>query len=360
MLSNSFTSETRTMEYRNLNNTEIASIVSFSVTFNCEEARRMFFEKFGKEPPPARTLRDWKARFLDTLTILPRKPVGDHQQRRLSTEKKEDVLAAFGDDPFLSQRKVAQEVGVAQSSVNKILKEEGLKPWKMVSVQELLPDDPGKRLNFCRIVLTELEVKNICFSDEATFHLNGCVNKHNRFVYAMDNPKMIAEDKALRSPGITCWAMVSPDFGVVYELLETTMNSEHYKRILQTHVIPLLKQHRHKRKFYQQHGAPPHFAIVVRQLLDNQLNNRWIGRGGSIQWPPRSPDLSVCDFWLWGYIRNELYKPPRPSTATTLKERLMDLLDNIPKSMIRKAYESFTRRCKLCEESYGGHFEQNL
>ena len=54
---------------------------------------------------------------------MPRKLVGDHGNRRLSTEKKEEVLTAFGDDPFTSLRKVAHEMGVAQSSVNKILKE---------------------------------------------------------------------------------------------------------------------------------------------------------------------------------------------------------------------------------------------
>ena len=42
---------------------EIATIVSYSVTFNCEEARRLFVEKFNKDPPPARTLRAWKSLF---------------------------------------------------------------------------------------------------------------------------------------------------------------------------------------------------------------------------------------------------------------------------------------------------------
>ena len=216
----------------------------------------------------------------------------------------------MGDDPFTSQRKVAQQVGLAQSSVNKILKMENLRPWKMTSVQELLPDDPMKRLSFCKLALSQLEVNNICFSDEASFHLNGSVNKHNRFVYAAENPRLAVQDKTLRSPAITCWAMVSPDIGVTYELLDTTMNAERYERILKTFVIPLLKQQRHKRKIYQQDGAPPHFATAVRVLLDGNLKNRWIGRSGPIPWPPRSPDLAVCDFWLWGQVRNELYKSP--------------------------------------------------
>lgn len=27
-----------------------------------------------------------------------------------------------------------------------------------------------------------------------------------------------------------------------------------------------------------------------------------------IQWPSRSPDLSVLDFFFWGYLKNEVYK----------------------------------------------------
>ena len=92
------------MECRDFTNCEIASVVSFAITFNCEEARRRFLERFGKEPSPVRTLCDWKARFLETLTVMPRKPVEDHGNRRLSTEKKEEVLTAFECDPFTSQR----------------------------------------------------------------------------------------------------------------------------------------------------------------------------------------------------------------------------------------------------------------
>ena len=104
-----------------------------------------------------RNTRDWKTRFLEMLSVIPRKPVGDHANRKLSTEEKESVISAFGDDPFISQRKVAQQVGLAQSWVNKILKENNLRLWKMTSVQELQPDDTLKILSFCEFVLTDLE-----------------------------------------------------------------------------------------------------------------------------------------------------------------------------------------------------------
>ena len=353
------------MNYRDFTNVEIATIVSYSVTYDCEKARRMFEDNFNKQPPPARTLRDWKTRFLETLSIAPRPSISKQSDKRISDEKREEILAAFETDPCSSQRKVAQETGTSQSSICRVLKEESVKPWKFTSVQELLVDDPPKRVGFCRLMLDRLSadsdfVRKICFSDEATFHLNGCVNKHNRFVYAKENPHLFIEDKMLRSPAITCWAMVSPDLGVTFKLLDSTMNSERYHDILQTIVFPILTQRRNRTKVYQQDGAPPHFATIVRNSLDCYLNNRWIGRGGPIMWPPRSPDLSVPDFWLWGQIRDSLYKAPRPKSLQDLKSRLIHLLESMDKATIQKAYQSFVRRCELCVKQDGGHFEQLL
>jgi hypothetical protein len=42
--------------------------------------------------------------------------------------------------------------------------------------------------------------------------------------------------------------------------------------------------------------APPHFCHHVRNHLGRQTTGRWIGRGGLIAWPPRSPDLIPLDF----------------------------------------------------------------
>jgi hypothetical protein len=40
----------------------------------------------------------------------------------------------------------------------------------------------------------------------------------------------------------------------------------------------------------------------VRNHLDREMDGRWIGRGGPIAWPPRLPDLTPLDFFLWGYV----------------------------------------------------------
>ena len=164
----------------------------------------------------------------------------------------------------------------------------------------------------------------------------------------------------LRSPAITCWAMVSPDVGITFKLLDSTVNSERYHDILETVVFPILTHRRNRNKIHQHDGAPPHFATLVRDSQNRHSSNRWIGRGGPIIWPPRSPDLSIPDFWLWGQIRDNLYKAPRPKSLQDLKARLTYLLENVDKASIQKAYQSFVRRCELCIQQDGGHFEQLL
>ena len=59
---------------------------------------------------------------------------------------------------------------------------------------------------------------------------------------------------------------------------------------------------------FQQDGAPCHYANVVRNLLNENLTAGWIGRRGTIEWPPRSPDLSPLDFFFWGIMKDRVYK----------------------------------------------------
>jgi hypothetical protein len=50
------------------------------------------------------------------------------------------------------------------------------------------------------------------------------------------------------------------------------------------------------------------FQQNVRESLNATLQNRRIGRAG----PPRSPNLTLCDFFLWGYVEESVFVPPLP------------------------------------------------
>jgi hypothetical protein len=81
---------------------------------------------------------------------------------------------------------------------------------------------------------------------------------------------------------------------------ESTVTAASYMRCLQTLLIPYLENlplSILRDIFFQQDGAPAHFATSVRTMLDQNLPNRWIGRRGPIEWPARSPDLTPLDFF---------------------------------------------------------------
>nr|CAI5831966.1 unnamed protein product [Callosobruchus analis] len=59
-------------------------------------------------------------------------------------------------------------------------------------------------------------------------------------------------------------------------------------------------------------GATQHYHRDVRAYLDQNLSGQWIGRRGPIEFPPRSPDLTPLDFFLWGTVKDEVYKHKTP------------------------------------------------
>src|SRR5258705_3354060 len=72
-----------------------------------------------------------------------------------------------------------------------------------------------------------------------------------------------------------------------------------------------------QRMWFLHDGAPAHFSRAVRDFLDAAFPHRWIGRGGPIAWPPRSPDLTPLDFFLWGHVKSLVY-----ATAVETQEEL--------------------------------------
>ncbi|CAH2003858.1 unnamed protein product [Acanthoscelides obtectus] len=77
------------------------------------------------------------------------------------------------------------------------------------------------------------------------------------------------------------------------------------------------------RLMFQQDGAPPHYALRVRQYLDQTFPDRWICRRGAIEWPSRSPDLSPLDFFMWSHLKSKIYAT-QPTSLEDLRQRIVN------------------------------------
>ncbi|GBL93892.1 hypothetical protein AVEN_153650-1 [Araneus ventricosus] len=92
--------------------------------------------------------------------------------------------------------------------------------------------------------------------------------------------------------------------GVVF--YEGTLTGQRYLELLQdviTDFVENLPLHELRNVWFQHDGAPPHKISNVKQYLMETFQNQIIGYGGFVEWPPRSPDLTPLDFFLWGHIK---------------------------------------------------------
>jgi hypothetical protein len=116
----------------------------------------------------------------------------------------------------------------------------------------------------------------------------------------------------------------------------------------------------HRNLFYQHDGAPSHNNHLVNNHLQNLFYDQWIANNGPHLWPPRSPDLTVLDFFIWGTIKNKVY-----NTALTTMEDCMQRVriafeELNPQSIRRATHEEFLLRCEKCLEVQGRQFEHLL
>ena len=86
------------------------------------------------------------------------------------------------------------------------------------------------------------------------------------------------------------------------------VNGPRYLEMLTEVVVPQLQARPdYAELLFQQDGAPLHYSLAVHQYLDQAIPHHWIGRWGSIEWPPRSPDLTPMDFFFWGILKDKVY-----------------------------------------------------
>jgi hypothetical protein len=71
--------------------------------------------------------------------------------------------------------------------------------------------------------------------------------------------------------------------------------------------------------------------------------------------PARSPDLSACDFFLWGYLKSQVFKAPAPHTVQELKHRILEEVEPIPVEMLQTVMSDFRKRLMECLQRNGGH-----
>ena len=337
------------------------------------EKRRFLLKKYHEKKNIAMVQRAYRTKYVtgkapsvhmiqnlidkfDKLDIIENAPRFRQESDQKRKEAVNPIKKAIEENPQLSIKKTMQVAQTSYTTTRKILKEDlGLIPYKNRERQRLLPLDKIKRVEFARwfLSLPQYSCQYMICTDEAWFTLTPSLNIQNNRVWSDESPSAIHE-KPLHDQKIMAFSAISSKkiYGIWF--FESNVNGANYLEMLQNwfwrkHVNTV----DYKKFIFQQDGARPHTTKAVQTWLHDKFGTKFISKE---KWPPRSPDLNPCDFFLWGYLKERVYSPI-PKNIEELKANIEREASKIPTKMLENTFFSFRNRLEKIILNNGEHFE---
>lgn len=320
---------------------------------------------YGRDDRPAEsTIRRLVDKFESTGSVN-NQPVPVRQRNARSAENIAAVRDSVHENPRQSIPRRAQELGFSQTTTWRILRRDlGLHPYKIQLTQELKVNDHRQRRVFADWALERMEFdadcgKKIIFSDEAHFWMNGYVNKQNCRIWDETNPHEVHQ-VAMHPQKVTVWCgfwaggVIGPYFFENDNGVAVTVNGERYRSMITNFFWPEIENMDLDNMWFQQDDATCHTAHATMDVLHEQFPDMVISRGGDVNWPPRSCDLTPLDFFLWGFLKSQVYAN-KPQTTDALKVNIRHAIDQIQPDLCARVIENWTFRVRATKRSLGGH-----
>lgn len=184
-------------------------------------------------------------------------------------------------------------------------------------------------------------------------------NFNNFRKWTDENPRWNIPVKGIQR-SVNVWAAIYDNQLIGPYFFNGNVDGDAYLDMLENFLLPEMDNRgivAHE-TIFQHDGASAHFRADVRDWIDEQFGS-WIGRGGPTAWPARSPDLTVMDFFLWGRVKDIVYREVSQD-EDELKGRIAEAFQQITPEMLRNTQENFLRRIDMCVARNGGHFETFL
>jgi hypothetical protein len=311
--------------------------------------------------PSYTTIRNVTMRFRETGSVRDRPRSG--RPRSDDTA----VLAYFHAYPHSSTREVSMACGLTQPRIMQILKRNKMHPYSCFLQQALHYRDYALRLDWCNFLLNKeqqnnLFISTVLWSDESKFTQDGIINRHNIHYWADNNPHWNRNARHQVRWSLNVWCGMYGKRIVGPFLYRQNLNGDRYLRILENTVQDFLEDIPLQRRltiWFQQDGAPAHKPRAIKQWLNNTFGDRWMGEHGPVRWPPRSPDLTPLDYFLWGHVKSIVYATP-PRDILDLEQRIYAAFATIDEATIERSINNVIVRAQHCIVAQGAHFEYVL
>lgn len=331
----------------------------------CTRIQHRLFETYGvryAESTITRIIHKWRATgHVDNIPRVRRRNVRTATNiAEVRDELSKNILLR---SPKRTPKRIATRLGISTSSVRRIIKFDLIKkPFKKCYAQKLTPEHIIARRERCAALLQRFRgnIRNIVFTDEALFTLDGYHNRQNQRIYA-DNRAAIPEHEVLHCrstfpKSIMVWCGVSyrGKLPLIFLPVGSTLDAARYVRTILVPSIEAANEvHQHQRWIWQQDSAPAHRARQSQQFL--QINAPAFIRHD--EWPPNSPDVAVLDYGVFPLLKTNVYSKHRISNLMELREAIQFEWNRLNLHMIHHAIDSWRARLNAVVINDGHHFE---
>jgi hypothetical protein len=202
--------------------------------------QRKFRQEYGQDPPERHSIVVWHKHLLEMDSVLRRK---ESSNWAVAQDGVEVIQEAFQCSPCKSIRRASHELCIPQSTVYNVMhKRLWLRAYKIQLVQKLRENDKPVHHTFTLEMLLRLDdddafMKHVVFSDEATFHVAGKVDRHSCRICGSENLHEVMEHEC-DTPKLNVWCALTSDSVIgPFFFEEATVTGALYLNMLQNYAI---------------------------------------------------------------------------------------------------------------------------
>jgi len=93
-----------------------------------------------------------------------------------------------------------------------------------------------------------------------------------------------------------------------------------------------------------------HFITSLYRVIRNDCR-------GFNNLPSRPPDATLCDLFLWGYVKDQVYVPRLPASIPEPKLRIRTAISTITVDMLKTVWNELDYRVDVCRITKGAHID---